>query len=79
MTIINEKTDFDRHTRLAFVELLEMIGRMAKVKFLGTDFDDEPLEKRIEHVLDLLLPLVKYKRKEVPAEAESESESDDDY
>jgi hypothetical protein len=61
------------------VELLEMIGRAAKVKYANTDFEEEPLSTRIEMILDLLFPLVKFRRREVYKAEEEESASDDDY
>ena len=56
-----------------------MIGRAAKVKFANTDFEEEPLARRIEIILDKLFPLIKFRRREVVRDAESDSASDDDY
>ena len=56
-----------------------MVGRAAKVKFANTDYEEEPLARRIELILDMLFPLVKFRRREVIRDAESESASDDDY
>jgi len=61
------------------VELIEMIGRAAKVKYLHTDHEEEPLARRIEMILDQVFPLIKFRRREVVRDAESESASDDDY
>ena len=79
MPIKNEIEDFARYHKLQVVELLEMIGRAAKVKYANTEVDEEPLARKIEMVLDLLFPLVKWQRREVFADAESASASDDDY
>ena len=83
MPIQNEIADFDKYSKVQFVEFLEMIGRAAKVKYtmpLGGDpSDDEPLARKIEMILDLLFPLVKFQRREVSIDNESESASDDDY
>ena len=79
MTIKDEIQEFDKYRVLAPVELIEMIGRAARVKFMHTDVEEEPLARRIEMILDLLFPLIKFRRREVAAEADSESASDDDY
>ena len=79
MTIKDEMGEFEKYRKVAPVELYEMIGRAAEIKFVGTDLEDEPLHVRIEMVLDLLFPLVRFKRKEVNVGEESESQSDEDY
>ena len=79
MTIKDEMADFEKYRKVAPVELYEMIGRAAEIKFAGTEYEDEPLHVRIEMVLDLLFPLVRFKRKEVTVGEESESQSDEDY
>lgn len=79
MTIKDEMADFEKYRKVAPVELYEMIGRAAEIKFVGTELEDEPLHIRIEMVLDLLFPLVRFKRKEVTVGEESESQSDEDY
>ena len=61
------------------MELCELIGRAAKVKYANTEFEEEPLARKVEMVLDLLFPLVKYKRREVFVDAESESCSEEEY
>jgi hypothetical protein len=38
------------------VEFLEMIGRIADLKFKQTSTNAEPLAKRIEFVLDEIIP-----------------------
>jgi len=42
-----------------------MIGRAAKIRFTNTEYDDEPLEKKIEMVLDMLFPIINFKRRDV--------------
>lgn len=79
MQIKDEINDFEKYHKLQLVELYEMIGRAAKIKFENTDMEEEPLARRIELMLDLLFPLVKFRRREVIKDAESESASDDDY
>lgn len=79
MPLRDECADFDKYRVLHPVELMEMIGRAAKIKYSNTEYDDEPLERKIEMVLDLLFPLVHFKRREVVDGASSESQSDDDY
>ena len=79
MPIKDEIAEFDKYYKLQPVELMEMIGRAAKVKFVNSDYEDEPLARKIEMILDMLFPLIKFKRREVAANNESESASDDDY
>ena len=79
MTIKDEIAEFEKYHRIHIVELIEMIGRAAKVKYAATDQEDEPLARKIELMLDLIFPLVKFKRRDVHRDQESESASDDDY
>ena len=79
MQIKDEITEFEKYHKLQLVEFYEMIGRAAKIKFEDTDMEEEPLARRIEAMLDLLFPLIKFRRREVIKDAESESASDDDY
>ena len=76
MTIKDEISEWEKYHRIHIVELLEMIARAAKVKYAD---EDEPLARKIEQMLDLIFPLVKFKRREVQRDQESESASDDDY
>jgi hypothetical protein len=41
-----------------FVELLEMIGRIAEVKYHGTEEESLPLHDKVILVLEIVLPLV---------------------
>mmetsp|Transcript_28203 Transcript_28203/g.37625 ORF Transcript_28203/g.37625 Transcript_28203/m.37625 type:complete len:125 (+) Transcript_28203:1382-1756(+) len=79
MPIKDEVSDFEKYHKLQPVELMEMIGRAAKIRFTNTEYDDEGLEKKIEMVLDQLFALVNFKRRDVNIGAESESNSDEDY
>ena len=42
-----------------------MIGRIAEVKYIGTESEVLPLAEKINMVLDLIFPLVGARRKEV--------------
>ena len=75
----NEINDFEKYSKLLLVEMLEMIGRAAKVKYAHTEYDEEPLARKIEMILDSLFPLIRFRRREVFRGNESESASDDDY
>ena len=79
MTIVEEVSDFDLYNKVAHVEFLEMIGRIAHTKFAGSVLEDEPLVTKIEYVLDDLFQLIEVKRKDVPIAEESDGDSDDDY
>ena len=79
MTVMDETMEFNAYNKIQHVELLEMIGRMAHIKYAGTSLDEEPLHIRMEYILDELFKLIGANRKEVPIEEESESDSDDDY
>ena len=56
-----------------------MLGRIAKTKYQNTEYEDEPLARRIELVLDHVFQMVNFQRRDVPPGEESESESDNDY
>ena len=80
MTVVDESDDgIKKYNKLYFVEFLELIGRIADIKFRGTEVGNLPLNKKIEYVLDELLQLVEAKRNEVDIDIEEESESDDEY
>ena len=81
MTCVNEAEESTmRYKRLQFVELLELIGRIADVKFRGTEMETSmTLAQRIEFVIDDVLTLVDGKRKDVIIIIDEQSESDDDY
>ena len=79
MPIKDEVVEFDKYHKLHVVELMEMIGRAAKIKYQGTEYEEESLATKIEMVLDCLFPLIKFRRREVQRDEESESASDEDY
>lgn len=79
MTVKDEINEFEKYIKLQPVELLEMIGRAAKIKYLNTEAEEEPLSTRIEMILDLLFPLIKLRRRDVIRFEENESASDEDY
>ena len=81
MTNPNESKDIKKHKQISnVVELIEMIGRAAELKYRNAPEKDKPLAYRIGLVLDKLLALVGTahadpKRKEKV----DESQSDEDY
>ena len=79
MTTIEEVNEFDLYNKVAHVEFLEMIGRIAHIKFSGSVLEDEPLANKIEYVLDDLFKMIEVQRRDVPIDEVSESDSDDDY
>ena len=79
MTTVEEVAEFDLYNKVAHVEFLEMIGRIAHIKFSGSVLEDEPLATKIEYVLDELFKLIDVQRKDVPQVDIEESDSDDDY
>ena len=76
MTVVNEEWEAEKYNVLAFVEFLEMVGRVADVTFSGTDIAHEPLARRIDYVLDAILPLVDVDRQDPVIEEVDETESD---
>jgi hypothetical protein len=76
MTVVNEEWEAEKYNVLAFVEFLEMIGRVADITFHHTDIAHEPLARRIEYVLDAILPLVDVERHDPVIEEVDETESD---
>ena len=42
----------DHYSKLEFVEFLEMVGRIAEVKFRGTEMEELTLHKKLEYTLD---------------------------
>ena len=81
MTTVNEAEESTlRYKRLQFVELLELVGRIADLKFKGTEQEKSlGLAEKIEFVLEDLFTLVGVRRKDVIITVEELSESDDDY
>jgi len=80
MTVEREGTQSDKYNEMKFVEMLEMIGRMAEMKYRHSGNKDMPLATKISFILDLILPAVLEKERiEVDIQIEEESESDEDY
>lgn len=80
MTVPQENEDAKKYNSMFFVEFLEMIGRVAYIKFQGSELETIPLHKKIEFIIDDLLALTPgAKRKIVSYEPEEETESDSDY
>ena len=61
------------------MEFLEFIGRIATLKFRGTNDASIPLSQKIEYVLDDMMPPFGLKRNDVEIGVEEHSESDEDY
>jgi len=81
MSVILEQENMWQYKHLKFVELLELIGRIAYQKFKDHPELHESLSlaQKIEHVLDVVFKLVDVTRKDVVNNVVEESESDDDY
>ena len=80
MTIVNEVKEDHKYNQLEFPEFLEMIARVAFMKFQGQEeFKNIALAQKIEYVLDEILSTIKEKRKDPEIVLVDESESDDDY
>ena len=80
MTVEKENEHNKKYFELQFVELLEVIGRVAEFKYRGTTLNDAPLAEKIGYVLDLIIPpMLEVEKKEANIELVEESESDDDY
>lgn len=80
MTVtIESEGSSDKYKRLQFVELLELIGRIADLKYKHSDIDRLPLAKKIEFVIEDVLALIEIKRKDVNIVVDDQSESDDEY
>ena len=58
MTVRNETADADLVHKFVIVEMLELIGRAAEVKYMGTDQESLSLAQKIELILPDLLALV---------------------
>ena len=57
--VVSESEDGLKYLRTKFLELVELIGRVAVYKFDDSDLENYPLTQKIELLLDELLPLVK--------------------
>lgn len=63
------------YDRLVFAEFLELLGRMAAIRFQGTEFESEPLLRRLECIVDAALGLVGMERAD-PAAGGGEDSGD---
>ena len=80
MTCVKESDDSSvQYKRLQFVEFLELIGRIAQLKYKSSALHSLDLVNKIELILDEVLALVEVQRKPVNIQHDEESESDDDY
>ena len=70
MTVVNEMghKGVSPFKKLAFVEFLEFIGRIANEKY--KEWTNDPLYIKIEKIMDYLLPLVGMTRKEIQRRVE---------
>lgn len=84
MTMIYErdKKASPAYNELTYEEFLEMIGRIAFIKFQGSELDQLNLMTKIEYVLDDLFQLVELERNEREEDEElieTFSDSNEDY
>lgn len=80
MTVPQESEETTaKYKRLAFVEFLEFIGRVAEMKYRNSDLEDLSLAQKIEFILDDMLAMVDVKRRDVNIVIDELSESDDEY
>jgi hypothetical protein len=64
--------------RLVLVEFLEFIGRLALLKFLGTELEEEQLGTKIGYILDEMFATIRVERNIPIIKVEYESSSDED-
>ena len=81
MTVVEELSNEATITynKLIYVEFLEFLGRIAELYFAGSEMEDLALWKKLEYLLDELLPIVGAKRIKQHSEVEEYSDSDEDY
>ena len=80
MTYADENNDGEaRMKRIDFVELLEMIGRAADVKFRGSELEDLPLYRKIEFILSDIFQHFGMQASPISVDIEEETASDSDY
>lgn len=75
MTIIDEKKDFFAYNRMTLVEFFEFLGRWSQALF---PLKTQPLNFKIERLLELLIPIVGQEFKSLIGEDNVSSESDYD-
>ena len=64
MVMERDKKASPAYLELDYVEFLEMIGRIAYIKFQGSELDQIDLTTKIEYVLDDLFKLIEMDRNE---------------
>ena len=81
MTVVDEHQHSKKYQYLSFVEFIELVGRIAELKFKSTAMNGIPLFQKIEYTLDDIIPyLLPGKERLIPDIQEvEESDSDDDY
>jgi hypothetical protein len=73
MTIVNDGAS--EYKTIAFVEFLEAIGRIAKLKFAGTSRGQtHTLAEKIEYALDDILEVINLQRNEVIIDGEEQDD-----
>mmetsp|Transcript_41069 Transcript_41069/g.39584 ORF Transcript_41069/g.39584 Transcript_41069/m.39584 type:complete len:237 (+) Transcript_41069:504-1214(+) len=58
MTVVLESENSHQYKQMKFVEFLELLGRVAKAKFVNTEMESATLNKKLEYVLDIILRMV---------------------
>ena len=81
MTIVLEGSQaLDKYDKLSVVEFIELLGRIAKVKYEGTEFENESFVKKLEYTLETALSHINMERVEqAVVEDDSSNISDQDY
>lgn len=77
MHVVQETTNKNLYDEMKYVEFLEFMGRCAYAKF--KEFEDEPMERKLEMFLDEVFPAFSQTRNDVENEEEELSDSDPDY
>ena len=62
MTVPNESDDGSKYENLRYCEFLEMIGRIADMKFEGSEDEELEIHHKIEYILDDMFEAFGYKR-----------------
>ena len=81
MTNPYENDNPEKYVKLAYPEFLEMIGRVAELKYRGSEQEPLPLAEKIETILDQIFVVLGpgVKRKDADVDQEVLTESDSDY
>ena len=80
MTVARENTKAKYYEQVELVELLEMIGRVADLRYMGTEMAEQPLANKIEFLLDdLFEPFGLIRQPRVGEDADAISASDSEY